>query len=102
MLHNRAFVFGFTVLGFTGVHLTYILRNETTIEHLADRPYDIRVDFDASGDNFEVVTVEPEHYLWERSRKENWESVMGNSIVGWFRKSIVHVSKGIFTDLFYQ
>ncbi|CEG83263.1 Putative Palmitoyltransferase [Rhizopus microsporus] len=79
-----AFVFGFTVLGFTGVHLTYILRNETTIEHLADRPYDIRVDFDTSGDNFEVITVEPEHYLWERSRKENWKSVMGNSIVGWF------------------
>ncbi|EIE88227.1 hypothetical protein RO3G_12938 [Rhizopus delemar RA 99-880] len=100
-----AFVFGFTVLGFTSVHLSYILRNETTIEHLADRPYDIRVDFDSSGHNFEIVSIAPENYLWEQSKRDNWRCVMGNHPLTWF----VPIRKGLgdgivfpYSDKIYQ
>ncbi|CAO3636340.1 unnamed protein product [Mucor hiemalis] len=79
-----AFIFGFTVVGFAGVHAAYILRNETTIEHLGDRATDIRVDFDLSGQNFEVVSMPVFEYLWERSKGENWRQVMGNFSLGWF------------------
>lgn len=84
----RAFIFGFTVLGFAGVHCSYILRNETTLEHMADRPYDVRVDFDTSGYNFEIVSVGPENYLFEQSKKDNWRSVMGDSPLSWFGKKL--------------
>ncbi|KAG2205097.1 hypothetical protein INT47_002191 [Mucor saturninus] len=79
-----AFIFGMTVVGFAGVHAAYILRNETTIEHLADRPNEIRVDFDMSGQNYEVVSVSVYDNLWERKKGENWRQVMGNSPWGWF------------------
>ncbi|KAI9254810.1 DHHC palmitoyltransferase-domain-containing protein [Sporodiniella umbellata] len=92
-----AFIFGFTVLGFAGVHFSYILRNETTIEHLSNKPYDIRVDFDNSGHNFEVISVAPENYLWEQSKKHNWRSVMGNSFWGWF----VPIKQGLGTGLVF-
>jgi palmitoyltransferase len=75
-----------TVCGFAGVHAYYILRNETTIEHLADRPNEIRVDFDMSGHNFEVVSIPVDHNLWERKKLENWRSVMGGSFFSWFCK----------------
>lgn len=75
-----------TVCGFAGVHAYYIIRNETTIEHLADRPNEIRVDFDMSGQNFEVVSVPVDDNLWERRKMENWVSVMGRNPWGWFRK----------------
>lgn len=70
--------------GFSGVHGYYILQNETTIEHLADRPYEVRVDFDMSGQNFEVVTVHYTNNLWKQSKMYNWRSVMGKNPVGWF------------------
>ncbi|KAG1110700.1 hypothetical protein G6F42_015251 [Rhizopus arrhizus] len=79
-----AFIFGLTVCGFAGVHAYYIIRNETTIEHLADRPNEIRVDFDMSGQNFEVVSVPVDDNLWERKKMENWVSVMGRNPWGWF------------------
>ncbi|RCI03323.1 hypothetical protein CU098_009687 [Rhizopus stolonifer] len=87
----RAFIFGFTVLGFAGVHCSYILRNETTLEHMADRPYDVRVDFDTSGYNFEIVSVGPENYLFEQSKKDNWRSVMGDSPLSWFGYGVLHL-----------
>lgn len=83
-----AFIFGMTVVGFAGVHASYILRNETTIEHLADRPNEIRVDFDMSGQNYEVVSVPVLDNLWERKKGENWRQVMGNNPWGWFCKKI--------------
>ncbi|KAI8380354.1 DHHC palmitoyltransferase-domain-containing protein [Blakeslea trispora] len=79
-----AFIFGFTVCGFSGVHAYYIIRNETTIEHLGDRNNLLRVDFDMSGQNYEVVSVSPLDNLWERSKMENWKSVMGTHPLGWF------------------
>ncbi|KAI9341084.1 DHHC palmitoyltransferase-domain-containing protein [Pilaira anomala] len=79
-----AFIFGMTVVGFAGVHASYILRNETTIEHLADRPNEIRVDFDMSGQNYEVVSIPVLDNLWERKKGENWRQVMGNNPWGWF------------------
>lgn len=84
---TSAFIFGLTVCGFAGVHAYYIIRNETTIEHLADRANEIRVDFDMSGQNFEVVSVPVDDNLWERKKMENWVSVMGRNPWGWFRKS---------------
>lgn len=83
-----AFIFGLTVVGFAGVHTAYILRNETTIEHLGDRSNDVRVDFDMSGQNFEVVSMPAFDYLWERKKGENWRQVMGNNPLGWFCKHL--------------
>lgn len=82
-----------TVVGFAGVHAMYILRNETTIEHLGDRPNEVRVDFDMSGQNFEVVSVPVYEYLWERSKMENWKQVMGNNPWGWFGKSLLNTTE---------
>ncbi|KAI7906223.1 DHHC palmitoyltransferase-domain-containing protein, partial [Cokeromyces recurvatus] len=79
-----AFIFGLTVCGFAGVHVYYIIKNETTIEHLADRPIEIRIDFDTSGQNFEVVQMPPQINLWTRSRSDNWKSVMGTNPWTWF------------------
>lgn len=84
-----AFVFGLTVCGFSGVHAYYILENETTIEHLADRPNEVRVDFDMSGQNFEVVTMHYTNNLWKQTKRQNWESVMGRNPFGWFRKCVI-------------
>lgn len=84
-----------TVVGFAGVHAAYILRNETTIEHLADRPNEIRVDFDMSGQNYEVVSVSVYDNLWERKKGENWRQVMGNSPWGWFCKEQVIKPKNV-------
>ncbi|CAO3701674.1 unnamed protein product [Rhizopus stolonifer] len=92
-----AFIFGFTVLGFAGVHCSYIIRNETTLEHMADRPYDVRVDFDTSGHNFEIVSVGPENYLFEQSKKDNWRSVMGDSPLSWF----VPIQRGLGNGLVF-
>ncbi|KAI9482716.1 MAG: DHHC palmitoyltransferase-domain-containing protein [Benjaminiella poitrasii] len=80
-----AFIFGLTVCGFAGVHAYYIIKNETTIEHLADRPVEVRVDFDISGQNFEVVQMPPRINLWEYDNKwDNWRSVMGQKTWTWF------------------
>ncbi|KAI8884627.1 zf-DHHC-domain-containing protein [Backusella circina FSU 941] len=79
-----AFIFGFTVCGFSGVHASYIFNNETTIEHLADRPNEIRVDFDTSGHNFEIVSVSNYDNLWDVGKINNWKIVMGNSAFTWF------------------
>lgn len=87
-----------TVVGFAGVHAAYILRNETTIEHLADRPNEIRVDFDSSGQNYEVVSVSVYDNLWKRKKGENWRQVMGNSAWGWFCKDKFNPIKNVNTN----
>ena len=90
------------MLGFSGVHAAYIIRNETTIEHLGDRDNDIRVDFDMSGQNFEVVSMPVFEYLWERSKMENWKQVMGNNPLGWFCKYFVRGDPRKNIDLLYS
>ncbi|KAI8982966.1 hypothetical protein BDB01DRAFT_723314, partial [Pilobolus umbonatus] len=86
-----AFIFGLTVCGFAVVHGYYIINNETTIEHLTDRPYEIRVDFDTSGQNFEVVSVSYDKNLWDIGKSINWKMVMGENALYWF----VPVKRGL-------
>ncbi|KAI8979574.1 DHHC palmitoyltransferase-domain-containing protein [Mycotypha africana] len=79
-----AFIFGLTLTAFAIVHGFYIINNQTTIEHVADRPVEIRVDFDYTGQNYEVINVRPEDNLYKRSKLENWNSVMGSNPLLWF------------------
>ncbi|KAI8393878.1 DHHC palmitoyltransferase-domain-containing protein [Radiomyces spectabilis] len=79
-----AFIFGLTLCGFVGTHAYYIFKNLTTIEHIATRPLEVRVDFSTNGDDFEIVTVSPNEPLWDCGWKNNWRSVMGNQVVHWF------------------
>ncbi|KAJ8652180.1 hypothetical protein O0I10_012191 [Lichtheimia ornata] len=78
------FVFGMTLLGFAGVHTYYICMNQTTIEHISRRPYEIRVDLDRTGHNYEIVTTPHTERLWNLGTCDNWRSVMGNNPWGWF------------------
>ncbi|OAD73740.1 hypothetical protein PHYBLDRAFT_145211 [Phycomyces blakesleeanus NRRL 1555(-)] len=78
-----AFMFGLVLLGFSFVHTTYILNNKTTIEHLSSRKQDVRVDFDGSGMNFEVVDVHHRELLYDIGKLNNWKIVMGKSPLGW-------------------
>ncbi|OAD06336.1 hypothetical protein MUCCIDRAFT_155297 [Mucor lusitanicus CBS 277.49] len=73
------FLFGLTLLGFTGVHFYYITRNKTSIEHVASRPTYIRVDFDKSGNNYEIIPIDPKTNLYDRGFYKNWCSVMGSN-----------------------
>ncbi|KAG2224646.1 hypothetical protein INT45_007891 [Circinella minor] len=79
-----AFVFGMTLWGFAGVHGYYIINNQTTIEHISQRPNEIRIDFDISGQNYEIVTTHHDDKLWDLGHSRNWSSVMGKSPWGWF------------------
>lgn len=83
----RAFLFGFLLFAFSCVHGYYILTNTTTIESISDRPYYIRVDFDRTGHNHQIVTTDIGEKLWSHGFATNWRSVMGNSVAGWFCKS---------------
>lgn len=73
-----------TLLGFAGVHTYYICMNQTTIEHISRRPYEIRVDLDRTGHNYEIVTTPHSERLWNLGTCDNWRSVMGNNPWGWF------------------
>ncbi|OAD79789.1 hypothetical protein PHYBLDRAFT_58835 [Phycomyces blakesleeanus NRRL 1555(-)] len=79
-----AFIFGFTIFGFAASHCYYIMRNETTIEHINDRPYEVRVDFDPSGTNYEIVSVQCTDMLWDNGISLNWRATMGSNPLGWF------------------
>ncbi|CAO3694808.1 unnamed protein product [Umbelopsis ramanniana] len=79
-----AFLFGFLLLAFSCVHGYYILTNSTTIESISDRPYYLRVDFDRSGYSHQIVATDIGEKLWGLGYAENWRSVMGNSVAGWF------------------
>ncbi|CAO3680340.1 unnamed protein product [Umbelopsis vinacea] len=79
-----AFLFGFLLFAFSCVHGYYILTNTTTIESISDRPYYIRVDFDRTGHNHQIVTTDIGEKLWSHGFATNWRSVMGNSVAGWF------------------
>ncbi|KAI8085175.1 DHHC palmitoyltransferase-domain-containing protein [Halteromyces radiatus] len=78
-----AFVFGLTICGFALAHGQYILVNRTTIESLSTRPDHVRVDFDTSGQNYEVVATSLHDRLWNIGKMNNWRSVMGNHPIGW-------------------
>lgn len=88
-----AFLFGSILIGFVGVHTYYILKNETTIEHISQRPTEVRVDFDESGHNYEVVTMHYNEKLWDVGYVYNWRAVMGKNPWTWFgnEASIINV-----------
>ncbi|GAN04019.1 protein S-acyltransferase 16-like [Mucor ambiguus] len=73
------FLFGLTLLGFTGVHFYYTIRNKTSIEHVANRPTYIRADFDRSGGNYEIIQVDSNASLYDQGFYQNWCSVMGSN-----------------------
>ncbi|ORZ00445.1 DHHC palmitoyltransferase-domain-containing protein [Syncephalastrum racemosum] len=79
-----AFLFGALLIGFVGAHTYYILKNETTIEHISQRPTEVRVDFDESGHNYEVVTMHYNEKLWDVGYVLNWRAVMGRNPWTWF------------------
>ncbi|KAI8147287.1 DHHC palmitoyltransferase-domain-containing protein [Fennellomyces sp. T-0311] len=79
-----AFVFGMTLVGFAAVHGYYIIENKTTIEHISQRPNEVRIDFDTSGYNYEIVTTHADDNLWNLGHSRNWRSVMGKSPWSWF------------------
>ncbi|KAI9311179.1 hypothetical protein BX666DRAFT_1069352 [Dichotomocladium elegans] len=73
-----------TLLGFVSVHSYYIMKNQTTIEHISRRPYEVRIDFDMTGHNYEIVTTRGTERLWDVGRAQNWRIIMGNNPWGWF------------------
>ncbi|KAJ2955536.1 hypothetical protein NQZ79_g8463 [Umbelopsis isabellina] len=79
-----AFLWGFLLLAFSCIHGYYILTNTTTIESISDRPYFIRVDYDRSGHNYQLVSTDIGIKLWSLGMAANWRSVMGNNPWAWF------------------
>jgi palmitoyltransferase len=74
-------------MGFTGFHLIYILKNDTSIEYIADRTIYIRADFDENGNNYEILPMDPYNLkLYNQGRLHNWCQVMGNNPLLWFSK----------------
>ncbi|CAO3634166.1 unnamed protein product [Cunninghamella blakesleeana] len=84
VFHIFAFVFGLTVCGFSIAHTQYILVNRTTIEQLSTRPDHIRVDFDTTGHNYEVVNTSLHDRFWNIGKMNNWKNVMGKNPFTWF------------------
>ncbi|KAI8337193.1 DHHC palmitoyltransferase-domain-containing protein [Chlamydoabsidia padenii] len=100
-----AFVFGLTVCGFSLAHGQYILVNRTTLESLSTRPDHVRVDFDTSGLNYEVVSTSLHDRFWNIGTKANWRSVMGDHPIGWFLPVYHGLGDGTvypFNDLAYH
>ncbi|KAI7872435.1 DHHC palmitoyltransferase-domain-containing protein [Spinellus fusiger] len=89
------FLFGMTMCGFSVIHIYYVTHNESTIEHINTRMYEIRVDFDTSGMNYEVVSVQPDAQLWDRGAKANWCSVFGDKIWMWFLPMNITLGDGL-------
>ncbi|KAI8379534.1 DHHC palmitoyltransferase-domain-containing protein [Radiomyces spectabilis] len=79
-----AAVFGLMLTGFAVMHGYYVYYNRTTIESLATRPQIVRIDFDASGSNFEVISLVPEERIYDLGPRANWQAVMGKQVYGWF------------------
>lgn len=67
-----------TLLGFTGVHFYYIIKNKTSIEHIANRPSYIRADYDKTGGNYEVISIKKTN-MYDQGYYYNWCSVMGSN-----------------------
>lgn len=88
LFYFSAFVFGLTVCGFSIAHTQFILVNRTTIESLSTRPDHIRVDFDTSGHNYEVVNTSLHDRFWNIGKMNNWKNVMGKNPLTWFCKFI--------------
>ncbi|KAG0170289.1 hypothetical protein DFQ30_002676 [Apophysomyces sp. BC1015] len=86
-----AFLFGGILFGFACVHGYYILINRTTIEQLSTRAQEIRIDFDESGSNFEVVMVHQKERMFDVGKVSNWRIVMGSMPWEWF----VPFSRGV-------
>lgn len=83
-------MFGLTLAGFTVVHFFYILKNQTSIEYVANCPVSFRVDFDESGQDFEIVTMKPENLnLYDMGPFKNWCTVMGSNPLLWLRKCFI-------------
>ncbi|KAK4511129.1 uncharacterized protein ATC70_012340 [Mucor velutinosus] len=74
------FLFGLTLLGFTGVHFYYIINNTTSIEYVANRPIYVRADFDKSGSNYEIIQIDPKTNVYGQGIYKNWCSVMGSNL----------------------
>ncbi|KAI8970051.1 hypothetical protein BDF20DRAFT_101637 [Mycotypha africana] len=77
------FLFGFLLTGFTMVHFMYIFKNLTSIEYIATKPLHLRVDFDNSGSNFEIVSVLG-YNIYDQGFYKNWCAVMGLNPLFWF------------------
>ncbi|KAI7867539.1 DHHC palmitoyltransferase-domain-containing protein [Spinellus fusiger] len=77
------FLFGTVLCGFAFVHAHYILKNKTTIECLSTRLQEVRIDFDNSGSNFEVVSLHYKELLFNVGMFNNWKSVMGPTPFSW-------------------
>lgn len=80
----RGLAFGITLTGFMAVHFWYIIKNQTSIEYIANRPIHMRVDFDKSGENYEVVTMDNSKGMYNVGLVQNWCAVMGSNPLLWF------------------
>ncbi|CAO3652255.1 unnamed protein product [Mucor hiemalis] len=78
------FLFGFTLTGFAGVHLWYIMKNQSSIEYISNKLAHIRADFDKSGKNYEVIKVADVKIMYDLGPLKNWCSVMGSNPLLWF------------------
>lgn len=84
-------MFGLTLTGFTIVHFWYIIKNQTSIEHIANRPIYIRADFDKSGGNYEVIaTSNKTKRMYDIGLYNNWCSVMGSNPLLWLGNYIAN------------
>lgn len=72
-----------TLAGFTAVHFWYIIKNQTSIEYIADKPVYVRVDFDETRENFEVVKINSYKSIYDMGLYNNWCSVMGPNPITW-------------------
>ena len=79
-------MFGLVLALFAGVHFWYIIWNQTSIEHVSKKPAFVRVDFDQSGRNYEVIILDKEKGLYDIGFFKNWCSVMGTNPFLWFSK----------------
>ncbi|KAI9253348.1 DHHC palmitoyltransferase-domain-containing protein [Helicostylum pulchrum] len=77
------FLFGLTLGGFAAVHFWYIIRNQTSIEYVADKPVFVRVNFDETENDFEVVKIRNDKTMFDMGLYNNWCSVMGSNPLLW-------------------
>ncbi|GAA5795998.1 hypothetical protein HPULCUR_001363 [Helicostylum pulchrum] len=77
------FLFGLTLGGFAAVHFWYIIRNQTSIEYVADKLVFVRVNFDETENDFEVVKIRNDKTMFDMGLYNNWCSVMGSNPLLW-------------------
>lgn len=82
-LDYRGFLFGLTLGGFAAVHFWYIIRNQTSIEYVADKLVFVRVNFDETENDFEVVKIRNDKTMFDMGLYNNWCSVMGSNPLLW-------------------